>query len=507
MNEYEAIVIGSTSFDFNGRPLGPYRLRTSARNSGYDVKVIDFGYALDADQMLTLLKTLTTKKTIILGLSSAWMDTDIESANPWLTEYFFKQVRLLFPWISIVLGGTKNLSLPVAYKNADWYFTGFSDISFVKLLDKITGKSDDLKYSLNLNLKKIVHSDVDYIVQDMDTIETVLEKEDDFKSYQPVTLELSRGCIFKCVFCTHPFLGKKSYEYIRSSESIARELARNYELFGTTRYMLADDTFNDSIEKLDRLEKAIKISGIPKFEFTSYIRGELLATKSEMIPRLKDLGIKGYHIGLESMGKEARKIIGKGMDYERVFEAVSKLNAISGARAFATLIVGLPGDKPDDYYKWQEILEKESTHLFREWSYFSLGIGKPQDGGAYSMIEKDPKAYGYTLIDNPLKHRYYSWIRDDGLTDTECQKIADELSKKNFQTSRIGGWAVASAWYAGLTDDQIASEKIINLKDGFPFWGSLKIQSIRRAKENYEKITKQPMSLHIYSEWLRSQFR
>ena len=70
----------------------------------------------------------------------------------------------------------------------------------------------------------------------MDELETEYELEDNFKDFQPLPLEVSRGCIFKCAFCSHPFLGKKSYDYIRSPESLAKEIKRNYELFKTTRY-------------------------------------------------------------------------------------------------------------------------------------------------------------------------------------------------------------------------------------------------------------------------------
>lgn len=482
MTDYHSIIIGSTAFDYNGRPLGPYRLRTACLKSGYNVKIIDFGFSLNSEQMLSLLSSLITDKTLVLGISSAWLAFN-DNANQWFCLEFFARFKSLYPTIKIVFGGTRNMSKSLGYDIADWRFTGFSDISFPLLLDKLSGKDVNLKFMFDKNLKKVIHSDQQYIVENMDEIETELIKEDNFLRYQPFTLELSRGCIFKCAFCSHPFLGKKSYEYIRSPESIARELKRNYELFGMTRYMLADDTFNDSMEKLDRLDRAIELSGVPNFEFTCYLRGELLVTKSEMIPKLKHLGLRGYHIGLESFNSTARKSIGKGMDVEKVLDAVRNLNSNSKAKGHTSLIIGLPEDTEDDFFKWEEYLEKNVDSLFQSWRHYTLGLTKPQDGTAYSLIEQDPEKYGYTTwSDN--NEQFYNWSHVSGMTYEKAVNISNKLNSQGLKYWKLGGWDIATAWFTGLTDSEIERGHSNN-----QFWIAARDVSIKRSKSNFKKIT------------------
>jgi len=492
MTEYHAIIIGSFTFDYVGRPLGPYRLRTACKKAGYNVKVIDFSSILNFEQMFDVLENLISETTIVLGISSAWFTKDY-GGNLWFCQEFFDQVKVRFPKIKLVSGGSRNIATDLVYYNCDWRITGYADISFPLLLDKLSGKQVNLKFMLESSMKKVIHSDDLYPVQDTDEIETELEINDKFLSYQPFTLEVSRGCIFKCKFCSDPFLGKKSYEYIRSAESLARELKRNYELFRMTRYNIADSTFNDSIEKLDIVEKAIELSGIPKFEFVSYIRAELLVTKPEMIPRLKRLGIRGYHIGLESLGKEARKVVGKGLDVNRVLDSVRQLNQETGAFGHCSVIVGLPGDTVEDFAKWKEFFLSTKFELFRSWHWLPLGFARPQDGSAYSEFEKYPEKYGYTLVKNVNMERhgknFYEWSHESGMNLRTAVAITNEMEKTEDQ-QLIGGWDVATAWFSGYENNEMQF-----MQTDQKFFTTVRSVAVKRAMSAFKKITKKTLTL------------
>lgn len=454
---YHAIIIGGISNDSIGRALGPYRLRTAAERHGYNVKVIDYAWALTDSQLLHVLSKIISADTKIFGISTSWFEPE---NNRWASEKFFLEFKKLFPLVEIVIGGTKSAINPFLKKYTSWFFTGFSDISFVKLLDYLVKGEPVLRHMRDLNNFhiKVVDSDLNFAVRNMDDIETIWRPEDNFKAYQPLTIEMSRGCIFKCAFCVHPFLGKKSFDYIRSPESIARELKRNYELFGTQRYMITDDTFNDSIVKLDRVRRAIDIAKIPNFEFTSYIRPELLHTKPEMIPILRDMGLRGAHIGLESLNHQARKVIGKGMDVNLVYDAVEKLNEGSLVKSHATIIMGLPDDTEEDFYKWNEFLLSRQQSLFRGWRYFALGINYSLDGDAYSLIEKDPAKFGYQVTPKPDSALCEWKYLKTGLTFEKCVKLSIQFNDDNYNLSKIGGWWVASAWYHNISDNDIENK-------------------------------------------------
>lgn len=456
---YNVIIVGGISFDVVGRVLGPFRLRTALEDAGYPTKVVDYASALTEDQMLLLLEKLITDKTIVLGISSAWFDNvDFSDANIWVNNSFFKKFRSKYPSISIVIGGTKLMAHSLLYHNADWFLTGFSDISFVQLLHHLSKKQVNLKYMKDSTGIKIIESDTHYKVENMDLLETVFKKEDNFLSHQPLPIEIARGCIFKCSFCTHPFLGKKSYDYIRTAENLAVEFKRNYELFGTTRYFFADDTFNDSIEKIDRVKRAIDIAKLPSFEFVGYIKPELLVTIPEMIPMLKDIGLRGAHFGIESLNHRARKLVGKGMEVQKIFDVTEKLRSSNNVKIHASLILGLPGDTVSDFNNWQSFMTENQDKLFSSWKYHSLGI--MQSG--YSLIEKNPLSYGYTV--KPMSNSvFFAWQNDTGLTSAECYLLAKYLNTRSNKIAKVAGWTLGSAWFFDISNNDIDNKTFNSL--------------------------------------------
>jgi hypothetical protein len=453
------ILLGSILFDATGRPLGPYRLRTACENAGYSCKVIDYASSVSEDELKQLISKYATSDTLVLGISNVWFsrggNISLHDVNRWFTEEFFAWLKTTYPNIKVVIGGTKPALVrgsPKLLPYTDWWLVGFADIGFIKLLDHVSKKAS-IRYTV-YNGVKMVDCNVHYPVVNTDEIETVFKQEDGFKSWQPITLEASRGCIFKCAFCTHPFLGKKSYEYIRSVESIASEFKRNYELFGTTRYIFSDDTLNDSMEKLNRIRAAIDMSGIPDFEFCSYIRAELLVSVPDMIPALIDLNCRGGHLGLESLGAEARRAVGKGMDIERVMEALAKWKRLdSNLRLNTGMIVGLPGDSLDDCYKFADRFAREG--IIDEWTFQQLGMIHDVNREGLSDIDKNPEKYGYTITRYALDTDRsdddigwnMSWINNAGITSRQAKDCSTELNQMHKDKMRPAGFRVASMWY------------------------------------------------------------
>ena len=480
---YDIIIVGGMSFDMTGRALGPFRLRTALEDAGYATKLIDYAPALSGSQLLELLEKLITPKTKVLGISASWFDKQIPNTNLWAEDSFFREFRTKYPQINIVLGGTAQFTYNVLHRNIDWFLTGFSDISLIKLLDHLSGKKVNLKYMKDSSGVKIIDSDVHYKVENMDDLETIFKKEDNFLPYQPLPIEIARGCIFKCSFCTHPFLGKKSYDYIRTAESLGSEFKRNYELFGTTRYFFADDTFNDSIEKIDRVKRAIDIAKLPSFEFVGYIKPELLVTTPEMIPMLKDIGLRGAHFGVESLNLRARKVVGKGMAVQKIFDATEKLRSSNNVKIHATFILGLPGDTSDDYDKWQSFMIENRNKLFSSWRYITLRLTQSTTGLGYSLMEKDPAAYGYSVMPMP-NSQHLKWTSDTGLTLDQCNVIEKTLNYQSSEFNKCAGWSLGTSWFLGVPPEDIENKSFSELN----LYRLAIVQGTNRAMKEYQAI-------------------
>ncbi len=491
---YDAIILCGSKSEMSGRNIAGYRLRTAARKLGYKILVIDSASAMNTEELEETLNAVITQKTLALGISTVWLDGSGENSEiAWINKGVIKRLREKFPKLKIVAGGVGLLKMRGSmslYLASDWHVTGFSDDSFPRLLKLLDGKSDhQLKYFLDSNGKKTIESNKYHQIHHPDDIETEFEESDGFLRHQPLPLEVSRGCIFRCAFCNHPFQGAKDYDsYIRTPESIARELRRNYELFGTTRYSLMDDTFNDSIEKLDRLKRAIEIAKLPDFEFQCYTKPELLVTKPEMIDQLIGLGIVGGFAGIESFNTHARKSMNKGMNVQKVFDALEKLNSKSSkVKLHSSIILGLPGDKPEEFYQWQEYFIKHQNSLFKSWEYIPLGIYTPSkaddESGYLSPLEKDPESYGYTFSER--KEGYYS-IWSNGFVDSiKATEIAAELNNRAREVAKPGGWHVSTAWHVGV-DTKDMDQTISKLNLG----PRCRAQARQRAIDTHKKLTK-----------------
>ena len=460
------IFIGGNLALNGGRVIAGFRLRTAVRKHGYEVLVLDSAGVMHQEELVDLLDKVVTNETLVIGFSTIWLDGYASYHLRWANDDFFNLIKVKYPHVKIVAGGPENhwcTRAKTIYENCDWAFSGFSDDSFPRFLNYLSKKPDHgFKYFFDADGKRIVDSNVIFPVPTPNDVETVLEEGDGFLPHQPVPLEVSRGCVFKCSFCHHPFLGIKDPDkYIRTPESIANELKRNYELFGTTRYTILDDTFNDSMEKLDRLHRAIDLSKIPKFEFVSYIKPELLVTKPEMIPKLQALGLSSGYMGIESFKSESRKSIRKGMDINRILDVVSDMRSKTNITFEASFIIGLPHESIEEVSETNRFCIKHKDSLFAGWHFQAMTIYYNKNLEGQSEIDKEPEKFGYEIIekrpDAPAiwKNKY--------MNQGQAVNYADAFNYSASKHRRVAGWGQSTCWHLNISEDDIKNKSILDL--------------------------------------------
>lgn len=456
---YHAIFIGGNLPLWGGRVIAGFRLRTSVQRYGYDLLVLDSASMMSTRELTDLLDKVVSNETLVIGFSTIWMNGQYDEGLEWCTNEFFSLLKTKYPNVKLVAGGPKNHWVKrskTIYNNCDWVFTGFSDESFPKFLDYLTHKPNHgFKYFVDGG-KKVISSNEQFPTQIPNEIATVYQPEDNFLPHQPMPLEVSRGCIFKCAFCHHPFLGKNDPDkYIRTPENLAEELKRNYEMFSTTRYTILDDTFNDSMEKLDRLHRAIDLAKLPKFEFVSYIKPELLVTKPEMVPKLIEIGLASGYLGMESLKPEARKSIHKGMDAQRILDTVANIRSRSKITFEASFIVGLPHESLDDVMQTHRFVASHTDTLFTSWHFQGLGLYYDSKLEGYSEMDKDPEKFGYRVIEKKPDH-FATW-ESDYTNSEEAGRYARVLTSQASRQCNIAGWMLAQAWHLGIAPEDIAN--------------------------------------------------
>jgi radical SAM superfamily enzyme YgiQ (UPF0313 family) len=462
MKQYSGILFIGQSLEWSGRGIAGFRLRTAAKKAGYDILVVDICADRSEDELNAIIKRYNTNSLKFVGFSVSWIGDMNSYSFKWFNESFFKGIKENFSNLKLISGGHRMGLTSAIIPYTDYHFHGFSDRSFTEFLKHI----HDLPNQLNLKKNNILNGysidgNIDHPVQHPDDIETILEPEDKFLPHQPVPIELSRGCIFRCAFCHHPYQGKKEFDsYMRSPESIARELKRNYDMFGTTRYCITDDTFNDSDEKIYRLQKGIELAKLPKFEFVGYIRPDIIVNKPHMINSLTDLGLKGAFVGIESMNQESRKAIGKGTDINKVIDVCHKL-AERKVLIHAGMIVGLPYDTEETVSNAQEYFMSGNSP-FRFWIWAGLFLKKEYGmnfDDANSTLDKNPGKYGYSFKASELTTGTVYWYNKNFDVHTAAA-LAKKFNQESFKIMKYAGWRVAGAWNIGLSDDEIMNNRL-----------------------------------------------
>jgi len=431
------------------KPLGAYRLASELRSHGYTVKVVDFTCKLITDKKLfkTLLDTLIGENTLFVGWSSSFFGDyslfdrkdhtlGIRTYNDMSFKYpttekdfslWLKYIKKKYPKTKIVYGGAYAIESADLIDEIDYVVVGLADKSAVDLADHLS-KGTPLKWRPSMAHRwKIL--DYDKLGQSFEfpTSLTRFEQSDHMLDGEVIPLETSRGCMFKCKFCGYPLLGRKKTDpaYHRSEECLTEELRHNWENYKINKYIVVDDTFNETVGKLESVLRARDRAKVD-LQFSCFLRIDLLNRFPEQIPLLKDMGLKAPFFGIESFNDASSSIIGKGLPSDKVKELLGNMKVWFGQdfNIHIGLIAGLP-------YETHETL-----HRGMEWV---MDKDCPVDSFRLTALSLSDRTYPSEFTLNAEKYGYKgtrdNWY-NDVWTQEEVRKIAEDYHKIAFDTGR-----------------------------------------------------------------------
>lgn len=354
------------------RSVGAYRIATEIRNAGYTCQVIDCFTSFTEEELYKIFDKVIGDNTLMVGLSSTFFrQVDVKQFMPSIRpntevngftlnypysvekmQTYFDYIKSINSKIKIVMGG--GLAEYLFAPGTDTFITGLGDVAIIEYLKFLQNKNPFLSYRVNDSGQMIIAGD-DMIGRfEFETSFTKFLKEDNILHGEVLSIEVSRGCIFKCKFCNSRMLGKKKNDYIKTHTTLKDEFIRNYEEYGLTTYVYVDDTHNDNVVKLQRLADVVQ--SLPfKLEYSAFIRIDLMRKFPEMYQLLKDGGIKGALFGIESLNHEALKAIGKGLHPDRVVEELHNFkDRLPHVGTFGSFICGLPYETKESVTEWAD---------------------------------------------------------------------------------------------------------------------------------------------------------
>jgi hopanoid biosynthesis associated radical SAM protein HpnJ len=195
---------------------------------------------------------------------------------------------------------------------------------------------------------KVVHNPDAPQIQDLDALPHVTEvyKRDlDVTKYNVpfllspyVSLYTTRGCPAQCTFCLWPQTLSGHPWRKRSTDDVAREMARAKELWPEVKeFFFDDDTFN--IQKARTVELCAKLKPLGlTWSCTSRV-----TTDFETLKAMKEAGCRLLIVGYESGDQQILKNIKKGATVERARQFTKDCHKL-GLVVHGDFIMGLPGE-------------------------------------------------------------------------------------------------------------------------------------------------------------------
>ena len=484
---YHAVFFTDISTPVHGKTLGAFRLASELRSHGYRVLVIDYlgRWLLDYAKFKQLLNNIISQDTLFVGYSGTFLVDPFATKNnaKWpqtgtSIQEVNQYIKNLNNNVKIIYGGARanSISDDLLDCNLDYIVQGFADTVIVDIAHALKqGRTP--QFSNKIKDVKIINHDAKGLSFNFRDRSTTTYTADDFIiPGETLPIEISRGCMFKCSFCSFPLLGrsKQDLSYIKDPTVLTRELANNYEKFNTINYMITDDTFNETTEKLLTIKHAIEESGV-KIRFFAYLRADLLARFPEQQDILIDMGLMTGSFGIETLNYESAKAIGKGMHPDRVKECLIefKRKGQGQINTHGNFIVGLPHDS-------EESINQEMSWVFDNPDFLDTfhvtGLNLRQGDIWTSEISSDPEKYGYEIWENG---RYW---KNDYMTSQKALEISKYWSNKCHQAGRqkIGSMFLMAALNFGYTYEELNSLTTNNIP-----WDDIKLRALNHW-ENYK---------------------
>jgi hopanoid biosynthesis associated radical SAM protein HpnJ len=306
-----------------------------------------------------------------------------------------------------------------------------------KPLDQILG----ISYLKN---GKVMHNLDRPAVEDLDALPDVVDvyKRDldvprynvPFLLHPFVALYTTRGCPAQCTFCLWPQTLSGHPWRKRSSDAVAREMAKAKEYWPNVKeYFFDDDTFN--IQKARTIELCSKLKPLNlTWSCTSRV-----TTDYETLKAQKEAGCRLLIVGYESGNAQILKNIKKGATVERARQFTKDCKKL-GLVVHGDFILGLPGETKESI--------RETIDFAKELDVETIQVSIAH---AYPGTEM------------------YDYAKANGFIVTEGSKMVDE-----------GGHQLAQIQYPGLPREHVM-EMVHKFYDEYYFRPKAVFRIVRKA--------------------------
>lgn len=195
----------------------------------------------------------------------------------------------------------------------------------------------------------------------------------------PVTS--SRGCSFRCKFCTCWKLCPQVH--YKSMDALKNELTQIQEKGFVKHVRFTDDNFTANKSRLRKVLHMFLEQGFT-FTWSTYARASSLTP--EMVPLMREAGCEFVNMGIESGSQVILDNMDKRLDRRQVIEAIKRLNA-NGIYGEGGFILGFPGETQETFQDTLDLVNQSRLPFFQpNLFYFSKEMRVADDVAPHGLV-------------------------------------------------------------------------------------------------------------------------
>lgn len=389
-------------FNFTNYPQPPMGLALLAavlEEKGFQVNIIDANaQKIEPEKISSFVK----------GANAA----GITAMTPTIAEAIniAQHIKKSHPDLPVILGGPHATLLPEETLNEvpqiDIVVKGEGEETFIKLLHALKGK-EPLDEISGICFRKngiAVNNPPGPSQAELDTLPFLAYHLLPMGKYKPhpphgrslpfAALITSRGCPYKCSYCSKPVFGYKFRA--QSPERVVEEISYYQKRFGIREIAFYDDVFTLNKKRAYAIAEEILKRNL-KIHWTCETRVDLI--DKELLQHIKASGCYSISYGIESASQKILQVINKNTTIEQAEEATYLTRAV-GLQTVGYFMIGCPEESTETIKNTIELAKR----LKLDYAQFSIATPLPgtEFYKLYKYQNKSPISWDKFIYDGIL---------------------------------------------------------------------------------------------------------
>lgn len=290
--------------------------------------------------------------------------------------------------IPIICGGPHASILPETLtKFADYVVVGEGERALKAIIESAP-KDKIIRFDFIKDLDILPWPDYRHFICNPYNWKLTLYKEE----AEPIlTMNTSRGCPYRCTFCSVEAVWGKSYR-IFSAPKIIKEIEHLIAQYGAKGIYFREDNFTANRKRLAEFCSLIEQKKL-QFIWTCETRADL---EEKFIQRMAKNGCKGFYVGVENGSQRILDLMNKNIPLVQMKEFFRHCKE-AGIKTYASICYGIPGETEKDRKISEEFLLEVAPDALDRFVYTGLP-GSPlykylKDNKLYYHIDKSRFLY------------------------------------------------------------------------------------------------------------------